>query len=213
MTSCTPAVARSLASSSSMRHGGDVDEGDRLGVEDDGACAWFGGVLLDRCPHGLGVGEEQAGLDTQDGDAGNFDVGRGGARRSAYWPACAGDLAELGDVWFRRSVEQEQQRHDDADDQSRQRVEQQHAEHRRDGGDEVGSGRRAVDLAEANRVEPVEAAERGEVDELDDRRDDDRGERRFRQVLEQSGQEQQRHDREDGHDQAGHLRLRARPIR
>ena len=59
--------------------------------------------------------------------------------------------AELGDVRPRRAVEQEQQRHGDADEQPGQRVEHQHAEHGGDRRDEVGPGRVPVDLPEAAR--------------------------------------------------------------
>jgi hypothetical protein len=54
------------------------------------------------------------------------------------------DPAELGDVWLRRPVQQQQQRHDDADDEARQRVEHQHAEHCGDGSDEVSPPTRSL---------------------------------------------------------------------
>ena len=78
----------------------------------------------------VGVGEEQAGLDPQDDDAGLVCV-LGVARVSAHWPQCPAP-ARGGDVRLRRPVEQQQQRHDDADEQPGQRVEDEHAEH---GGD------------------------------------------------------------------------------
>jgi len=52
-----------------MRGGGDVDERDRLGVEDDGVHAGFGGGGDHAGPDGVGVGEVDAGLDAQDCDA------------------------------------------------------------------------------------------------------------------------------------------------
>ena len=64
-----------------------------------------------------------------------------------------GDVAELGDVRPRRAVEQQQQRHDDADEQPGQGVEEQHAEQRGHGGDEVGPGGVAVDAPEPPGVE------------------------------------------------------------
>ena len=105
-----------------------------------------------------------------------------------------------------RSVDEQQQRDDDADEQPRQRVEDEHAEHGGDGGDEVRTCRVAVDAAESVGVQLVQIDEGSDVDELDHRRDHDGGEGRLGQVLEQRGQEQQGHDREDGDGEPGQLR-------
>ena len=85
-------------------------------------------------------------------------------------------------------------------------VEQEHAEQRRHGGDEVGPGGLAVDAPEPLGVQRIEATDGGDVDELDDGGDDDGGQRRLGQVLEQAGEEQQRDDGQHGDDEPGHLR-------
>ena len=105
-----------------------------------------------------------------------------------------------------RAIEQEQHGEPDADEEAGKRVEDEHADESGDGGDEVGSGREAVDPAEPARVEPVEPDQGADVDELDQRGDHDGAERCLGKVLEEAGQEEQRDDREDGDDQPGQLR-------
>lgn len=94
------------------------------------------------------------------------------------------------------AIEQQQHGHPDADDQPGEGVEQQHARHRGDGGQEIGAGGMSVDAAEPGRPHPVQAAQRGDIHEFDDRGDDHTRQRRLRQVLEQPGQKQQRQDHE-----------------
>jgi hypothetical protein len=91
-----------------------------------------------------------------------------------------------------------------------ERVEDEHAEHRRDGGDEV--------RARGDPVQPaggvaVQGDQRADVDELDHGGVHNRGERRLGQLLEEPGEDQQRDDRQCGDDQPGELRMRARAPR
>ena len=95
-------------------------------------------------------------------------------------------------------VEQQGHRDGDTDDQPGQGVEDEHAEHRGDGGEEVHAGGGAVDAAEPLGPDPVEPAQGGDVDQLDDRGDHDGGQGGLRQLFEQAGQEQQREHGERG---------------
>ena len=106
----------------------------------------------------------------------------------------------------RGPVEQQQQRHRDADEQPGQGVEDQHPGQGGHGGEEVGPGGDAVDAAELTGRDPVEGGQGREVDQLDHGRDHHRGQGGLGQVLEQAGQEQQGDDGEGGHDQARDLR-------
>jgi hypothetical protein len=99
-------------------------------------------------------------------------------------------------VRARRSVEQQEERHPDADEQPGQRVKDEHAEERGERRDEVRSRGDTVDAPEAPGVEAVELDQRANVDELDQRGDHDRCQRRLGQLLEEPGEEEQGHDRE-----------------
>jgi hypothetical protein len=85
----------------------------------------------------------------------------------------AGSLGELGHPRPGRSVEQQDERHRDADEESGERVEDRHPEQRRHRRDEVRAGGHSVGAAQTPRIDPVEPHERSEVDELRDRHDDD----------------------------------------
>ena len=105
MTSCCPSRREVVGELVEHAHGGDVDERDGLGVEHDAADAGRGGVRPDRRADGVGVGEEQPGLDAQHGDARHRRRSRGGVE-VAELVGGPGDLAELGDVRLRRPVQQ-----------------------------------------------------------------------------------------------------------
>src|SRR5215213_113164 len=77
-----------------------------------------------------------------------------------------GDLAQLCDVGPRGAVEQQQQRDTDADEQPRKRVEDQHAGHRGDRGDEVRPCCEREAARTAPAVDVVQVLERSQVDQL-----------------------------------------------
>ena len=138
-------------------HRGDVDERDRLGVEHDARHARGGGVRLDRRRARRRRWRRTARPRRGARARPDRRRSRGGASRSPNWSGLPGTWPSSATWGLRRPVEQEQQRHDDADDQPGQRVEDEHAEHGGHRGDEVGAGGRAVDRAEPPGVEPVEA--------------------------------------------------------
>jgi len=115
--------------------------------------------------------------------------------------AAVGRTAELGDAGTGVPIQEQQQRDADADEQAGERVEDEHAEHGRDRGYEVGplGDREAARMATG--VDAVQPPQRGDVDQLDHRGDHDRRQRRVRELLEQAGQQQQREDREDRDDE------------
>lgn len=87
-------------------------------------------------------------------------------------PVVGRGLAELGDMRPGSPVQQQGQRRTDADEKAGQGVEDHHAEHGGDRGEEIGAGRDSVGRAEAPRVDAVEGGQGRHVDELDQRSDD-----------------------------------------
>jgi hypothetical protein len=145
---------------------GDVDERHRLGVEDDGVDGRVGGGVGDDLADVVGVGEEQAALDAQDGDAGDE---RGVGMPVVVDPGVV-DAGEGRHVGPGCPVEQQEQRDADADDQAGEGVEDEDAEHRGQRGGEVGPGGDAVDGAEPAGVRVVRlgrAESSGESDQQD----------------------------------------------
>ena len=90
------------------------------------------------------------------------------------WPSTA--------MRARGPVEQQQQRHRDADEQPGEGVEDQHAQQRGQRGQEVGPGGDAVDAAELAGGDPVEGDQARDVDQLDHGRDHHRGQGRLGRV-------------------------------
>jgi hypothetical protein len=92
----------------------------------------------------------------------------------------------------------------------RERVEDQHAQDRRNRRDEVRPSGEAVEAAEALGVRAVELHERRDVHQLDQRGDYDRSEGRFGEVFEEAGEEQDRDDGEHRDRQPRELTFRTR---
>ena len=164
----------------------------------------------DAVAHGVRVREEEPALDSQDRDPGDRDhvgVSPGVLERAVR----ARHLAQHGDVGSRGAVEEQEDRHADADEEPRERVEHEHAGESRQRCDEVGSGGEAVDATESGRVGAVEPHERREVHQLDQGGDDHRGQDCLRKVLEQAGQEEEGDDGEHGDHQSRHQALRTGP--
>ena len=153
------------------------------------------------------VGEEQAALRSQDGDAGRDRVVRM-ALDVAVLIGRPGRQTERRDVRSRGAVDEQDDRHEDPEEQTGQRVEQEDPERRRHGRDEVRSSREPVDPPEPARVDAVEADQRPDVDQLDQGGDDDGGQGRLGQLLEEAGQEQQGDDGQGRDDQPRQLGAR-----
>ena len=117
--------------------GADVDVGGGLGVEHDRSGPRLGGVGPDGVADGVGVGEEQAALDPQEHDP-RLELVLGVALDVAVVAGPARDLAEHGHMGPRGPVEQQQQRHRDADEQPGQGVEDQHPGQGGHGGEKSG---------------------------------------------------------------------------
>ena len=141
--SCDPVALEVAAQLGEHLGRRDVDERDGLGVEHDGAHA-----VGARVARGSSAGRARRWRRTA-------RPRRAGRRRRAASaaslardvdPVAVGQAPEHGHVGPRGAVEQQQQRHRDADEQPGQRVEDQHAEQRGERGDEVGprgAGRRS----------------------------------------------------------------------
>jgi hypothetical protein len=72
-------------------------------------------------------------------------------------------LTKNGDVRLRCAIEEQQDRHADADEQPRERVEHEHADERGHRREEVGSSSEAVDAAQVPRMGAIELHERGDA--------------------------------------------------
>ena len=166
------------------------------------------GLLPDPHPHRVGVREEQRAFDPQHLDPVHLGV-LGMALDVRELARRPGHPAEDGYPRPRRPVQQHEHGDPDADEQPGQRVEDQHAEHCGDSGNEVRPSRHPQAGPEPPRVHAVERRQCRNVDELDHRCHDDRREGGLRQRLEQAGEEQQRDHRHGRHHQPGELRARA----
>ena len=95
-----------------------------------GSTVWMpsaAAAAADRVADPVGVGEEQAALRSQDGDAGRDRVLRV-ALDVANWSVVPGRQPERRDVRPRRPVHEQHDRHDDPDEQTGQRVEDEDPE-------------------------------------------------------------------------------------
>ena len=158
--------------------------GRALGVEHDGAHARLGGPRADAGAHGVGVREEETGLDPHDRDAGHPLV-LGATRDVAEVLGSSGHASEERDVRVRGAVPSS--RSDIAIPMNRPGSVSKTStpSERGDRRDEVRPRRDAVRLAQLGDVTRYSRRSAAIVDELDHGGDHDRGERRLGQLLEQ----------------------------